>query len=564
VDILDFFRVGLTPRPKQVEAMKRIEAAFLAGKRIVVLEAPTGVGKSDVAFAFAEQARAMGQRTFMLTSQKILQDQYERDFPSPKLELIKGRNAYSCTNYRGKGLDCASNHAPCKAEAKSILSACADAPAGKVTDLSASPEEVHCEYWKALITAHRASVTCFNFSSFLYQQRLDRFDPRDLLIVDEAHNIEGQLMNFVELTLDERDLGVVMMSFDRNFDNAADVAKWVVETRLIGKISARIDEIAEELEVSLQMSVNRDIDMSLGPSAKLVGEKELLEKIQFKIELFMAMLPKTEWVTEVETRTNRKTKMIYRVLVARPVYARMFSEDLLFKWSKRALCCSATILSAKVWASNLGLKEKDVEFVQVGSDFPVGNRPIKCEYVGSMSWKDKEATIPRLVEWVKNVLLPRHKGQRGIIHAHSFSLAMAIMSGVRSKRLILHEDGVNKMDILFRHSQKKDAVILAPAFHEGIDLKDDLARFQAIVKVPYPSTQDKVVAIRMKDDKGWYEWQTMLKFCQSYGRSVRHKDDWAVTYVVDSGFESFYFRCSWLMPKWVKEAIVRGAIDSRK
>ena len=47
-----------------------------AAPRVLVVEAPPGVGKSHVAMALA---RWSGD-AYLLTSQKLLQDQYEREF----------------------------------------------------------------------------------------------------------------------------------------------------------------------------------------------------------------------------------------------------------------------------------------------------------------------------------------------------------------------------------------------------------------------------------------------------------------------------------------------------
>ena len=39
---------------------------------------------------------------------------------------------------------------------------------------------------------------------------------------------------------------------------------------------------------------------------------------------------------------------------------------------------------------------------------------------------------------------------------------------------------------------------------EGIDLKDDLSRFQIITKVPYPNLGDERIKIRCNKDYIWY------------------------------------------------------------
>src|SRR5690606_38170931 len=77
-------------RPGQLEAIEEVRAAFAAGKRFVVLEAPTGSGKSAIGVTLAREAGS----AFVLTAQKVLQDQYLRDFED--LAVMKGRSNYPC------------------------------------------------------------------------------------------------------------------------------------------------------------------------------------------------------------------------------------------------------------------------------------------------------------------------------------------------------------------------------------------------------------------------------------------------------------------------------------
>ncbi|MGA9151823.1 MAG: helicase C-terminal domain-containing protein [Candidatus Nitrosopolaris sp.] len=53
----------------------------------------------------------------------------------------------------------------------------------------------------------------------------------------------------------------------------------------------------------------------------------------------------------------------------------------------------------------------------------------------------------------------------------------------------------------------------------------------------------------------WYTWQTALRLVQGYGRSVRSKDDWAKTYVLDSAFLPFVRKNANILPIWFIQAI---------
>ena len=86
-------------------------------------------------------------------------------------------------------------------------------------------------------------------------------------------------------------------------------------------------------------------------------------------------------------------------------------------------------------------------------------------------------------------------------------------------------------------------------------LQDELSRFQIIVKVPYPDLSDMRVKVKMEKDRRWYDWQTALRLVQTYGRSVRSKEDYADTYILDSQFIPFMRRHPTLFPKWFTEAL---------
>ena len=106
------------------------------------------------------------------------------------------------------------------------------------------------------------------------------------------------------------------------------------------------------------------------------------------------------------------------------------------------------------------------------------------------------------------------------------------------------------------HSRQKNSIIIAPAMHEGLDLKGDLSRFQLICKVPYPSFQDnEQLKIRMQLSQDYYDWLTALKLLQSTGRSIRTENDWADTYILDSDFLFFKRKCYKLLPDWFIAAI---------
>jgi ATP-dependent DNA helicase DinG len=70
-----------TLRERQSYLLNEIAAAFTSCYKHVLLEAPTGFGKSPVAIAVALTLRT----SYICTSTKDLQTQYTRDFPFLKV-----------------------------------------------------------------------------------------------------------------------------------------------------------------------------------------------------------------------------------------------------------------------------------------------------------------------------------------------------------------------------------------------------------------------------------------------------------------------------------------------
>ena len=156
-------------------------------------------------------------------------------------------------------------------------------------------------------------------------------------------------------------------------------------------------------------------------------------------------------------------------------------------------------------------------------------------------------------------LASRHENEKGVIHAHSYKIANFIHRNLPEEvrwRVLTHEGSDGRDAALTRHlTDDEPTILLTPSMTEGIDLADDLARWQVLCKVPYPYLGDKQVAARMERDRDWYDWRTCLSVVQAYGRSVRSAEDHAVTYLLDAGFPEFIRRQQHRLPQWFLEAV---------
>ena len=153
------------------------------------------------------------------------------------------------------------------------------------------------------------------------------------------------------------------------------------------------------------------------------------------------------------------------------------------------------------------------------------------------------------------MILDKHKDEKGIIHTVSGSCRDYLIDNLESDRLIGH-DVSNRAEQLEKFKKSdKPLVLISPSMNEGVDLPGDLCRFQIIYKIPYPDLADKQIRLRANADEDWYDYKTALSLIQTYGRGMRFKDDYCITYCIDSRIPEFIASNSFL-PDWFKNLIV--------
>ncbi len=508
-------------RPGQRETIDRVTAAFDAGARYVVVEAPTGSGKSAIAVTLAREANS----AYILTAQKLLQDQYLGDFPD--LASMKGRSNYECL--------VAPTHA-----------AAAPCIAGRTF-----PECEDCPYFRAKDVAIAANNAVMNYAYYLAELNYSGgFGRRELLVLDEAHNAEAALLGFVEVSVSDADLRRVGVD-EPLPDGSADIDDLF---DFAAHLAPRLRRRARALEARVRAG-----EAAGDGGLELLRQKQWLDGTVPRLETMTDSRDAgaVEWVVETGgARSGREPGD--RRLAFKPVTVAAFADDVLFGFVDRVLMLSATILDAPTYLRSLGIDPDDAAVIEVPSDFPPENRPIEVRPAARLTRSYLERDLPRLVAEIDE-RMAAHPREKGIIHGHSYKICRAIEEGLRPEnraRLVTHTSSAGRDAALDAHlSRPGPTVLLTPSMTEGIDLVGDLARWQVICKIPYPYLGDPQVARRKELDPAWYAWRTALTIVQAYGRSVRSADDRAVTYILDAGFPAFLARNRRRFPDWFVEAI---------
>jgi Rad3-related DNA helicase len=200
--------------------------------------------------------------------------------------------------------------------------------------------------------------------------------------------------------------------------------------------------------------------------------------------------PKNWIVSEIK-------KENYEVILVelKPLDTSQHWKDVFEKCTK-TLMMSATILDNKTFCESLGLAHNEVKFIQVGSDFPIQNRtiyPMNIAYLNfsNLTLQEVKTKISRAVD----ILMTLHRNHKGIIHTTSYEQLNFIkenISQANKRRLLVTDPEIQREEVIAEHvNSTKPTVLISPSLHMGLDLKDDLSRFQIITKVPYPNKSDR-------------------------------------------------------------------------
>ena len=182
-------------RPKQKETIVSIIYDWLNNTDNIILDAPTGSGKSIVAIIVGGVLSEYFDKTgYILISDLSLLEQYRNDIEMylPEWAVLKGQQTYTCLV---NGLNF--NVGVCK------LKGCKSYGEIKSNFPDCAP---YCEYIVEREKAMSAPVTVCTYSFWLIQQNYVKpkfqnengvppFDSRDFVICDEAHKLVSIVQN---------------------------------------------------------------------------------------------------------------------------------------------------------------------------------------------------------------------------------------------------------------------------------------------------------------------------------------------------------------------------------
>ncbi len=495
-DIMSFFPYS-TPRQGQIEILKAIEQ-YWDNFDVFVIVAPTAFGKSATLKAIASWAG----NASIITPTNLLVEQFAREFETdpdagwaygPPIHKLMKQEFYACPRF-GTGIG-----------GKPIMN-CQEAKAkyGKKLGCSSS-----CAYVSDNRRARGRGIGIYNYYTYMAHKLF-----RPVLLMDEAHNSIKTIQDLSSSRIWRHDY-----QYPWDMWNYGDIANWLEHYEADGELPEQLQALKTEVTTTAPRYVIKR-DRELWAQSSIPEQRPLLKMLPIDIKDSMPFL----WPTKVK-------KMVF---------------------------LSATI--SKIDIETLGLDRRRVLYLEAESPIPVERRPIQRDYVSSLSRANMDTGTAAMAARIMDYYLPRYEGKKGFIHA-TYSQAKLLRTLLPNEdgRFMFHDKtNVRQVFDEFTASPPElGRIMVASGLYEGVDLVDDLGRWQLLLKIPYPSLGDPAIKYKANQSQSWYCWETLRQVMQAAGRICRKEEDYGETFILDGSFEKLYKQGQTfeLIPEWFSNAI---------
>lgn len=486
MSILDFFPYDV-PREIQKEALLELEKNW-NDFDIFVISAPTAFGKTALARTLMNQHTSVS----CITPTNLLVEQFREEFgATPSLHRL---DSYHCEKW----------DRPCPATRGKLRNFCSEKRDG-----------YSCSAARDLATAkYRKGPGIYNYHTYVAHGL-----HRDVLVVDEAHNVIPFIRDRLAVTIWKHDY-----KYPGNFSYEK-LRTWIAGLPTNKQKHKKIQLLKEAVTYKVPTHVVQFTTEMFNGKGTRRGFPEARECIKL-VPVDISDAPPILWPKEV----------------------------------KKVILMSATIGPKDIEQLGLGGpagRGRKLLYIDCKHPIPPGNRPIIPLDIVSVNRHSMEnGAVEQLANEIEKIA-EYHQGEKGVIHA-TYQLAQSLRSVLTGSRFSYHTR-MDKSDKYrqFRESDPRDGkVLIACGMYEGIDLPEDLGRWQVLAKIPWMSLGNPAIKHLAELDPEWYNWECLKTTIQACGRISRTPEDFGVTYVLDSSFRRLMQEGSHMIPDWFNQAIV--------
>lgn len=533
-----YYPIKHKPRDIQVDALEFTKEQIRKGKKFIMLNMPTGSGKSLFSMMFVNWYMNYINKDAkfdIVTNTKILQRQYTDEFPF--MCNLKGKNSYRCNEYPD--------------------SSCQD---GKEMNLALKRKCTDCPYDKDFIGWKTGRIALTNFHLFntvsLFLPDLLRMKESNVLIIDESHDFESILCDFISNKISKHslkllgfnDMNIIGISKElksiKNIENFVDYIKNI----FLNKLNNILDSYEKKIS-----NVSIEIKEKLKYTRHITNIKSSIANYYVFLKDYKE--DPNNWVLDIEKNDDKDKSFIYNY-ITQPVWSHKYLSKVIYDKFDHVIFMSGTILNKETFCFMNGIDNKQSSYYEVPSIFPLENRLVYfMKGIGKMTFTDKKETFENQKKYIDKII-KKYIDKKGIIHSGTYEVTNWLKEYYKDNDRFIFHTPEDREESLQKHlTSTKPTILVSPSMITGIDLIGDLSRFQLLLKIPYPNLGSSKIKKRLDEFPEWYSFKTCSDILQACGRSVRSFDDKAETFILDDSFSNILKYSYKFLPHWFKESI---------
>ena len=467
-------------RPNQHEAVEFI----LDNKGTVILEAPTGSGKTGISSALGSEERVVS----LVRTKFLQQDNYDSNY---RFDVLYGRANYKCPKLssafeRVNADEC---------EHKSNMTEC--------------PDFRNCDYFNHRERAKGSMRASLNYAFWLSSMGNQSWPSFDRLVMDEAHQLPDLTIEWAGITLTRKDREEYSFPlFPPIFNTRASEGKKSSGDRVLAFLSGCLAGVTTRVDSLKGVSI-------------MTKELKKAEQMQAKIKATIEALQKGEegwYIRSGLDAVNGEMGLVAKPLTARYHFDNYFSGDF------RRLIMSATIGNYEVFAEELGISKFD--FHTIPNAFTASQRPIHALDAPRMGNKSTDKDYWKQAEVIAAAINQAPGEWSGIVHTTSIrqanELGQKLHSLVKGHPVYIQERKPTNQMMNDWHEYRNrhgNPILVSWAYWEGYDGTEEKICIAA--KVPYPYIGDPYEMERMKYSGKFYLQRAAWQLEQGLGRVRR-------------------------------------------
>jgi Rad3-related DNA helicase len=582
--IMEFFpwKQHRKPLPNQIEAL-----GILEKEDSIVLEAPTGSGKTAIGYTFLKwhESRIKEGGCRYIVPNKTLVNQIKEMYPD--IGIAYGRNEHECLYYEDKPK---ADSVPC-----SMLEDCdhrVDQETGETHVGGATP----CPYLqqKYEFKKKRIGVCTMAFELYTGSAFSNDRQPPAALVIDEAQNLADVVRRSLSYSITDNHLEqVISMLEDIDaYEEVTVITRFyksmvkIVKRRRFGKTTLIDDEEIEELIETLEGINTTEMRKKIAAGVKAqkidtIAKREILKRVETLTRDLKRYMRSLEYSLPTEKRkatnyayayyTHEKTddgeKMQYRLVIQAYLVNGMIRRML----SPHTLTMSATIGDPKIFEYETGI---DHTFHSLSSEFPAENTRI---FIPSdtanlaVKYRNKGEPTKTLRKMAQTCRSFNKHGHRCLVvlvsnlEREKF-LKLCIEEKVDAKS---YGNGVKPKEAAekFMDGEGDNLVGTAANYSEGVDLHSQNAPVILVLRPSFASPDDPLTQFEDRRFSGGHVWavrnaRVMKEALQVRGRNIRSKKCLGVTIFFSQQFRRFVYHClpEYLKPSYRSEITLENCV----